>query len=94
MQYNYFCCRKHNPPVTLATPQPNNLPGVFAYPKCRRQGCGKTMEFCYSGDDANPPLTPPPVGRPRRRCQLAPLFRGTSRSTRAAERILDTLPRT
>jgi hypothetical protein len=55
MQYNYFCCRKHNPPVTLATPQPNNLPGVFAYPKCRRQGCGKTMEFCYSGDDANPP---------------------------------------
>jgi hypothetical protein len=49
-------------PVTPAAPQPNNLPGVFACPKCPR--CRKTMEFCYSGDDPTPPTTPPPVAPP------------------------------
>jgi hypothetical protein len=78
MRYNYFCCRNplhvrlegdrwdgiavKPAPVTLAAPPPNNLPGVFACPKCPR--CRKTMEFCYSGDDPTPPTTPPPVAPP------------------------------
>ena len=62
MRYNYFCCR--NPlhqPVTLAAPQPNNLPGVFACPRC--PDCHKTMEFYDSGKFADPlPIAPPPPG--------------------------------
>jgi hypothetical protein len=74
MRYKYFCCR--NPlhvcldtdgvtikpdPVKVAAPQPNNLPGVFAYPRC--PDCHKTMEFYDSGKFADPlPIAPPPPG--------------------------------
>ncbi len=76
MRYNYFCCR--NPlhvcldtdgvtikpaPRKLAAPQPNNLPGVFACPRC--PDCHKTMEFYDSGIFADPlPIAPPPPALP------------------------------
>lgn len=60
MPYNYFCCRKHTPPVQYAAAQPNNLVGVYACPNC--PDCGKTMEFYDYGTqptDSRP--VPPPM---------------------------------
>jgi len=60
MAYNYFCCRKHTPPVKYAAAQPNNMPGTFASPMC--PSCGKTMEFYDSGAaPTDPRPVPPPL---------------------------------
>jgi hypothetical protein len=72
--YNYFRCRTLHvrlegvgwdgiavkpDPYKVAARQPNNLPGVFACPKCPI--CGKTMEFYDSGYGKTPlPFAPPP----------------------------------
>lgn len=60
MAYNYFCCRKHVPPVKYAAAQPANLQGTFASPMC--PSCGKTMEYYDSGDaPGDPRPVPPPL---------------------------------
>jgi hypothetical protein len=59
MPFNYFCCRKHVPPVKYSTPQPV-IKGVLASPKC--PACGRTMELYDSGAapmDLRP--VPPPL---------------------------------
>lgn len=68
MPYNYFCCRKHVPPVKYAAAQPNNMVGVYASPNC--PSCGKTMEFYDYGPQPTdprpvPPLPPDVVAPPR-----------------------------
>jgi hypothetical protein len=61
--YNYFCCRRHVPPVKYSTKQPDNMPGVLASPKCPT--CHRTMELYNSGNaaaDVQPvPPVPPPL---------------------------------
>lgn len=58
MAYNYFCCRKHTPPVKYAAAQPNGIPNVFASPMCPT--CGKTMAWYDSGASATDPRPVPP----------------------------------
>ena len=80
MAYNYFCCRKHVPPVKYAAAQPNNLPGVYASPMCPT--CGKTMEFYDSGAaPSDPRPVPPPLPAfeklPKLSAAEAPIYSGS-----------------
>lgn len=59
MPYNYFCCRKHSPPVQVSVPQPANLPNTYASPACPQ--CGKFMERYDTGlTPTDPRPVPPP----------------------------------
>jgi len=59
MAYNYFVCRKCNPPVTYAALANKTVPTAFASPMC--PACRKTMQHYGRGDElVTPPL--PPTG--------------------------------
>lgn len=59
MTYNYFVCRKCNPPVTYAALANATVPTAYASPMC--PACGKTMQHYGHGNSAVAP-PPPPVG--------------------------------
>lgn len=60
MPYNYFCCRKHAPPVKHAIQQLAGMPNTYASPMC--PSCGKTMERYDTGAfPTDPRPVPPPA---------------------------------